>query len=86
MNESQVLVSNQDVLLFAIPFILILFVSVFRLDQLLAVSKKPSRSRRVACGTDESGMPILSDPDGTLSKGKNLGLASRASIRRFRPI
>jgi hypothetical protein len=65
MYESQVIVSNRDSVLLAIPFISMLFLTVFRLDHLIAMpSKNNSRQRRHACGVDEAGIPILCDPDG----------------------
>ena len=61
------LVSGRDALLVAIPFLLILLVSIFRLDYLFATPKGLASRRQQVCGMDESGEPILLDPDGRVS-------------------
>jgi hypothetical protein len=58
-----ILLSSKDSLLVAIPFIGLLLVGYFRLDQIIASPKKKGR-RRPMSGMDESGEPIMSDPDG----------------------
>lgn len=65
--DHQILISSRDALLVAIPFVLILAVSVFRLDQIIALPKGSLNRRRPACGIDEFGELILRDPDGKLS-------------------
>jgi hypothetical protein len=65
MNEAHILSSNKDSILVAIPFLFMLFLSVFRIDHLLATPTKTiNRNRRPACGVDDTGEPILCDPDG----------------------
>jgi hypothetical protein len=61
------LVSGRDGLLVAIPFVLILLVSILRLDYLFATPKGSVNRRQQVCGMDESGEPILLDPDGRVS-------------------
>ena len=56
--------SNLDSLLVAIPFLVILLIGYFRLDELFASPKHRVRARRSPCGIDEDGVPILCDPDG----------------------
>jgi hypothetical protein len=65
--EEHVLISGRDTLLIAIPFIVILMITMFRLDQILASPKQVVNGRRLACGMDKPGEPILRDPDGRLS-------------------
>jgi len=77
MNES-ILLSGRDTLLVAIPLVLCLVVSIFRLDRGIALPKGSLNRRRLACGLDAFGEPILRDPDGRLS-GPCLG--SRAAKR-----
>jgi hypothetical protein len=67
MNEAQILLSNKDSFLVAIPFLIMLFISVFRLDQVIARPKGTQNRRRSACGVDDSGQLIMCDPDGRRS-------------------
>jgi hypothetical protein len=64
MNDANAILSNRDALLFAVPFLVILFLSMFRLDQLIAAPKRPVRQRPSASDIDEHGEQILRDPDG----------------------
>lgn len=66
MGEN-VLTSGRDTLLVAIPLVLCLVVSIFRLDRVIALPKGSLNQRRPTCGADEFGDPILRDPDGRLS-------------------
>ena len=63
MHET-VLNSGWDTFLYAVPVLLMLFVGVFRLDELFVTSRQGSRRHRLATGTDENGQPMLCDPDG----------------------
>jgi|HubBroStandDraft_4_1064222.scaffolds.fasta_scaffold653018_1 hypothetical protein len=65
--EDHFLISGRDTLLIAIPFVLILMITMFRLDQLIAAPKAPLTGRQLACGVDQLGEPVLRDPDGRLS-------------------
>lgn len=58
------LISNKDELLIAVPFGILLIVQFFRLDTLLAASRRPRRETRHFCGPDAVGDMALSDPDG----------------------
>jgi hypothetical protein len=82
MNETQILLSNKDTLLFAIPFLFMLFISVFRLDQVIA-APAGAQNRRPACGVDESGETILCDPDGRPSRIRKRKLATTTKIERI---
>jgi hypothetical protein len=66
MDDSHILISTRDTLLAAIPFACLFFLSIFRLDQILAAPKGGRRIAPAACGVDEQGEPILCDPDGRL--------------------
>ena len=65
------LTSTRDALLIGIPFVAILVMAIFRLDSLFAAPKGSSTTEnkhRKACGMDETGEPILVDPDGRPSE------------------
>lgn len=62
-----VLHSNWDTLLVALPFLILMLIGFFRLDEVLAAPKHRAlavHAHRAASGTDEHGLPILCDPDG----------------------
>ncbi|MGA2673495.1 MAG: hypothetical protein ABSE99_09710 [Terracidiphilus sp.] len=69
--HDQMLSSGRDTLLIAIPFIALLFIGLFRLDEVIFKSRKASkggRPRRPPSGVDQNGRPIFSDPDGKLHR------------------
>ena len=61
--QVRLLLSGKDTLLIAIPFVLVLMVTILRLDQINASPKGAATGRRLAYGADEHGEPILRDPD-----------------------
>ena len=61
--------SNMDAILVAIPMVGLLFVGMFRLDELIAKPQKRPERRRAIAGSDKNGAPLCIDPDGTM-KGK----------------
>lgn len=63
MHET-VLNSGWQTALVAVPFIFLLLVGVFRLDELFVAQRQVARVRRPITGVDENGQPLLSDPDG----------------------
>jgi hypothetical protein len=63
MHET-ILNSDWDSLLFAVPFVAILLLGFFRLDEAIAAPKRPAVHRRTECGQDKDGRTILTDPDG----------------------
>ena len=67
MSES-ILRSNWDVLLIMLPFLVMMAVGMFRLDEHLFASKASKAARgarnRTFCGQDGDGHAALSDPDG----------------------
>ena len=63
MHET-VLNSGWQTALVAIPFVFMLLVGVFRLDELFVAKRQVARVRRPVSGIDENGQPFLSDPDG----------------------
>jgi hypothetical protein len=65
--EEHLLISGRDTFLIAIPFVVILMVTIFRLEQIIAFPKEVVTRRRLACGVDEHGELVLRDPDGRLS-------------------
>jgi hypothetical protein len=58
------LLPTTESMLVAVPFLLMLVISMFRLDEMLAAHRSPARQRRSPCGVDACGEPILCDPDG----------------------
>lgn len=56
--------SLQDVLLFIVPAIGFLLLSLFHLDELVISPRHGSGNPRAMCGVDADGEPFLSDPDG----------------------
>jgi hypothetical protein len=56
--------SGWDTLLIGIPLIGMLVIAFFRLDEKLATTKVKLARERAACGEDENGEAILTDPDG----------------------
>ena len=66
--DDPILKSGRDTLLVAIPFVICLVSSVFRLDELFFRSRKSSKknSRRPPRGLNPKGEPIFTDPDGRM--------------------
>lgn len=62
--QDTVLQSGWETLLVAIPFVGILLVGLFRLDELIASPKRRKAAKRPASGCDRNGRLLLSDPDG----------------------
>jgi hypothetical protein len=56
--------SEMSTLMVAIPLVGLLFVGMFRLDELFGKTQKKTKRRREVAGVDENGMPICLDPDG----------------------
>jgi hypothetical protein len=65
--HTAILSSGRDMLLIAIPFVIVLVAGIFRLDQIIAAPKRKASQRRQLSGMNEDGKPIMSDPDGRLS-------------------
>lgn len=63
MHET-ILNSGRDSLLFAVPFVAMLLLGFFRLDEVVAAPKRTAGHWRIECGEDEEGQTILTDPDG----------------------
>jgi len=62
--QDTILQSGLGSFLVAVPFVGILLVGLFRLDEIIAVPKRRQPVKRPACGCDENGHLLLSDPDG----------------------
>ena len=63
MNDS-VLNSGWQTALVAIPFLVMMLVGVFRLDELFVDQRQGARRQRPASGIDADGRLLLCDPDG----------------------
>lgn len=62
--HSSILSSDLDVVFIMFPFIALMLVGMFRLDEHFAASGGTPRHRRAFCGPDADGAVLLSDPDG----------------------
>jgi hypothetical protein len=67
MNEV-VQTTGRDAYLIGVPLIVLLLVGLFRLDELVSRPKKTLKRPRLSCQIDQDGEPVLSDPDGRLSR------------------
>ena len=55
--------SNADAILLAVPMVILLFVALFRLDELVGrAPRQPYRGRRLTA-RDEKGNPVCTDPE-----------------------
>ncbi|MGB8262044.1 MAG: hypothetical protein WCE75_16920 [Terracidiphilus sp.] len=61
MHET-ILSSGRDAVLVAIPFLAMLLVGFFRLDEIFASGSHRVRAGRPLTGFDANGEPMLSDP------------------------
>jgi hypothetical protein len=59
-----VLNSGWQTAMVAIPFVFVMLVGVFRLDELIVAPKTSARRQRLAVAIDEDGRTTLCDPDG----------------------
>ena len=66
--QGSVLNSGWQTALVAVPFLLLLFAGVFRVDELFVSQKQTVRRQRSAITIDEDGRPMLCDPDGRPSR------------------
>jgi hypothetical protein len=67
-----ILNSGRDTLLFAIPSLGLLVISLFRLDSVFTGARKTARPLRPGVSLNEEGEEMLCDPDGrTWSKGRS---------------
>ncbi len=71
MNEA-FLSTGRDAFLVAVPLLLLQLIGLFRLDEIISKPKKTIKRRRPPCQMDEGGEPVLSDPDGRLSRALSL--------------
>ena len=65
-------VSGWDTTILMVPFLGILVMYLFRLDERFAAPKAPPRSRRFFCGVDPKDGPFVSDPDGKPWRGHSV--------------
>lgn len=69
-----VLNSSRDTLLFAVPSLSLLVISLFRLDSVFTGPRKASKVHRPGVRLNEDGEEVLCDPDGrTWSKKRSRG-------------
>jgi hypothetical protein len=65
--------SNADAYLLAIPLLALLFVVLFRLDELICRRRVQAVHGRKLCGWDENGVPVCADPIGDRGAGDGGG-------------
>jgi hypothetical protein len=65
-------VSSWDTAVLMVPFLGVLAMYMFRLDERLAAPKATPKKRRFFCGVDPEDGPYLSDPDGQPWPGETL--------------
>ena len=58
------LVSSLDTIVLMVPFVAMLVMTVFHLDERLAAPKRDAKIQRFFCGIDGEDRPFLFDPDG----------------------
>jgi hypothetical protein len=80
--DQSILISNKDTLLLAIPLLLMVFASAFRLDRIIATPKDSRNRRRTPCGVDQSDVEIFCDPDGRRSDKRRAALPGTERFRR----
>ncbi len=65
-----------------VPFVGVLMMALFRLDEIIAAPKRAGAVKRRICGRDENGHLFLSDPDGRSWKPRQRpGKAGRVQSR-----
>ncbi len=70
--HDMILNSGRDTLLFAIPSLTLLVITLFRLDQVFTGPRKGPRPQRQGSALDKDGEEMLCDPDGrTWSRGRS---------------
>jgi hypothetical protein len=70
--HDMVLNSGRDALLFAVPSLSLLVISLFRLDSVFTGPRKAAKPLRPGASLNEEGEEMLCDPDGrTWSKGRS---------------
>ena len=62
--QNVILQSGLESILVAVPFLGILLVGLFRLDEIIAAPKRARAVRRPVTGCDKHGHLLLTDPDG----------------------
>jgi hypothetical protein len=62
--HDMVLNSGRDALLFAVPSLSLLVISLFRLDSIFTGTRKPIKPQRPTPCLNENGEEMLCDPDG----------------------
>ncbi len=64
--------SSSDTLLIVVPFLIVVVIAVFRLDEaFLKSSARPRRDRPRFANSDQSGRMTLTDPDGRVPHSPN---------------
>ena len=77
--------TGRDAFLVAVPLVLLQLIGLFRLDEIISKPKKTLKWRRPSCQMNEDREPVLSDPDGRLSRyhspaGNHIGSCRQRSL------
>ena len=62
--QETVILSSRDAILYALPLVLLLLATRFRLDELFAAHKGPEKQDKLPTRTHPHHTPMCSDPDG----------------------
>ncbi len=62
--EHQAFLSEWDTLVLMVPFLVVLAIGMFGLDERIATRKHAAKGRRFFCEVGKNGCSFLSDPDG----------------------
>ena len=65
-------ISGWDTTILMVPFLGILVMYLFRLDERFAAPKAPRKRSRFFCGVDPKNGPHISDPDGNPWRGRSV--------------
>jgi hypothetical protein len=57
--------TGQDTIFLVVPFIAMLLIGMFRLDEIFTSQHRKPRARKVISGLDANGEQLLCDPDGS---------------------
>ncbi len=64
MFDTQYLLSTRDTVLATFPFLVLLIMAMFRLDEMVAAPRRRRKRVSRVLEVDAAGEPILCDPDG----------------------
>jgi hypothetical protein len=72
--------SEWDTVVLMLPFLAVMALGMFRLDERIASSKPSQKVRRAFCGIEADGGFLLSDPDGRPCSSKPRTTREKAAV------